>query len=147
MPDRVIARSRLPNARLICENICFPCICLFFSLFVILLVGIAKGNPTGPFTILDPKYQEIGTIYVAQENRATWFKVLKLRKGRSGRQIESGSLNSRKTFSIYEIRRFEKKKKEAVFPVMLRAKGGNMGELPDRIFLNFIAFKSGDRRL
>ena len=42
------------------------------------------GCPTGPFTVLKPRDEEIGEFYEVQKRRATDFKALKLRKGRSG---------------------------------------------------------------
>ena len=39
--------------------------------------------PTDPFTILEPRDQEIAEFYVARECLATDFKAPKLRKGRS----------------------------------------------------------------
>ena len=41
--------------------------------------------PTNPFTILEPRDQEIGEFYLVQERRATDFEAPKLGKGSSGR--------------------------------------------------------------
>ena len=38
-------------------------------------------RPTGPFTILEPKDQEIGEFYEVQERRATDIEAPKLGKG------------------------------------------------------------------
>ena len=43
-----------------------------------------SGNPTGLFTILEPKDQEISKRYVFQERRAPDFEALKLRRDSSG---------------------------------------------------------------
>ena len=40
--------------------------------------------PTKPFTILEPRDQEIGEFYVVQKRRATGFEAPKLWKGSSG---------------------------------------------------------------
>ena len=42
------------------------------------------GRPTSPFTILEPRDQENGEFYVAQERCATDFEAQKLWKCRSG---------------------------------------------------------------
>ena len=39
--------------------------------------------PTGPFTILEPRHQDIGKSYVVQQRRKMDVEGLKLRKGRS----------------------------------------------------------------
>ena len=41
-------------------------------------------NPTGSFTILKPRHQEIGDLYVVQERNSADYEAQKLSKGRSG---------------------------------------------------------------
>ena len=53
-----------------------------------------RSYPTGLFTILQPRDQEIGNIYVFQERLATDFDARKLWKGRSGTQFFIESANS-----------------------------------------------------
>ena len=43
-------------------------------------------DPTDPFTILEPRDQEIAVLYAAQERGATDFEAPKLWKGLSGKK-------------------------------------------------------------
>ena len=52
--------------------------------FKFLLRTYIVANPTSPFTILEPRDQEIGEFYVAEERRATDFEAQKLCKCLSG---------------------------------------------------------------
>ena len=45
---------------------------------------ILTEYPTNPLTFLEPRDQEIGEFYVAQEHRATDIEAPKLWKGSSG---------------------------------------------------------------
>ena len=45
---------------------------------------LAPNSPTGLFTILEPRVQEIDEFYVGEKRRKTDFEAPKLGKGRSG---------------------------------------------------------------
>lgn len=45
---------------------------------ILIIFTRAVSSPTGPFTIVEPKDQEIGQFYVFQERWATDFKALTL---------------------------------------------------------------------
>ena len=53
----------------------------------------SRTFPTGPFTILEPQYQEIGEIFVAHKRPAANFEDKKLWKGRSGVDYEISEFN------------------------------------------------------
>ena len=56
------------------------CVCLW----VPFLDNSVDSYPTGPFTISEPRNQEIGEFYVVQGRRTTYFEASKLWKGGSG---------------------------------------------------------------
>ena len=76
-----------------------------FSISIYLLSGKIQiktqhNTPTDPFTISEPRDQEIVDFYVVQDRRTTDFEAQKLRKGRSGQTLRAPQMFSECTRSL-----------------------------------------------